>query len=76
MVLRYFLKSTDKVYFFFFIVFWPLKFKALKKTSRFDQAQTSFCVVQVTQTGQHRFKLPQIGSLGLERPSWAAVKGE
>lgn len=40
---RNFLKSTNKI--FFFIVFWPLAFKALRKTSRFDQAQATFCVV-------------------------------
>lgn len=71
-IFRNFLKSTNKI---FLIVFWPLAFKALRKTSRFDQAQASFHVVQVTQTGQHRIKLPQVGSLGPERLSWAAMKG-
>lgn len=75
MVFRNFLKSINKFFFFFLIVFWPLTFKALRKISRFNQAQDSFFVVQVTQTGQNKIKLSEIGPLGPERPSWAAVKG-
>jgi len=52
-VLRNFLKSTDKIY---FIVFWLLVFKAMNRAGGLDQIQTSFCVTQVTLTGQARIK--------------------
>lgn len=53
MVFRNFLKSTDNI---FVIVFGLRVFKAIKRAGRLDQAQTSFCVAQVTLTGQHRIK--------------------